>query len=815
MSTLNVGAMAARLGLDPSDFLEKMKGVQGFNAFATGEMKRQWKESSREGAESLRLIDESLGIHISRPITRILTQEFPGLAKGLQSILGVGVVGALGGVAIEVGEKIAKSFEKAKKAQEDFQQSTEKLKTTFEDIEASYAGSEKLRSLSGLSKTLFQIDTSSLERVKKQLDELTAAAEANAAAAEKASGIWNTFGAKADDMLHAFFSSDSQLGVEKINKKYDEIKQHIADIKNENVGDPTAGLQKGLEYLNQQAAAAKKSLDDMKAHPLNSAEEIASTAIRISRPAKDFGKGPGLSGFSAAEIQAEDAALSNINQLIVTLNQNLKGKQGDDDAAKRVAALALQAKSLEAIKSLQSDIGSSLAKLAPEDPFAKLESQISEMRIKAENDFSALQVASHNALSPLQLATAENNLAEFEDKLDRVLQKAKMDADVAAAQKGLPALFSSTAQPQIIAQGATPTLTFGQGGSQAEQFKTFSNDIAAQSAMVTKAFEEALTPEQKQKLALDELNLSFSKLPESISKSVAGQAALAAATQQITEQTTKADLELIKLRNEMQKLLEKSTEAGAGVQAFWKQLQIEGSQNAQFSFDVLNKAVKGFEDNLANAIVSGTRNWKREWASLAKDLETTTLKFSFTKAISGIGGEIGKTGIGQRIGGLFGKGKQDGGEAANTTAVTANTSALGANTAALSAAAAKAGASGGFSIPGIGGGGGSAAAGDEVAGGASDIPFYADGGDVTPGGRFIAGEAGAEEIDLNSGGAHVTPLGKGGGDVHHHYDMRGAVVTDDLMRKADAARMMSMSERRTVQSSASMQREIGLRKRPG
>src|ERR1700758_590959 len=65
---------------------------------ASSEMKR----AAREGAESWRLIDEALGIHVSRPLTKIVTQEFPGFAKALQSLLGVGIIGALGVVAVEV-----------------------------------------------------------------------------------------------------------------------------------------------------------------------------------------------------------------------------------------------------------------------------------------------------------------------------------------------------------------------------------------------------------------------------------------------------------------------------------------------------------------------------------------------------------------------------------------------------------------------------------------------------------------------------------------------------------------------------------------
>src|ERR1700733_2739718 len=104
MATLNVGAMAARLGLDPAEFLDKMKGVEGFTSGLNQRMSAEMKRTSREGAESFRLIDEALGIHVSRPLTRLLTSEFPAFAKALQSVLGGAAVGALATIGFEAWE---------------------------------------------------------------------------------------------------------------------------------------------------------------------------------------------------------------------------------------------------------------------------------------------------------------------------------------------------------------------------------------------------------------------------------------------------------------------------------------------------------------------------------------------------------------------------------------------------------------------------------------------------------------------------------------------------------------------------------------
>src|ERR1039457_6382349 len=127
MATLNVGTMAARLGLDPAEFLDKMKGVEGFTSGLNARMAQNMKKTSREGAESMRLIDEALGIHVSRPITRILTREFPAFAKALQSVLGGALVGAIGMVAFEAFEKISRKMDEAKKKEEEYTEAVRKV----------------------------------------------------------------------------------------------------------------------------------------------------------------------------------------------------------------------------------------------------------------------------------------------------------------------------------------------------------------------------------------------------------------------------------------------------------------------------------------------------------------------------------------------------------------------------------------------------------------------------------------------------------------------------------------------------------------
>src|SRR5579872_3097269 len=114
MST-NLATILVGLGYDLSA-LEKgaPEAFRLINQQTLG-MSAEMKRSSREGAESWRLIDEALGIHISQPITRIVTQEFPVYAKAMQSVLGVSVVGALDVAGVELYKKNSEKIDKAEK----------------------------------------------------------------------------------------------------------------------------------------------------------------------------------------------------------------------------------------------------------------------------------------------------------------------------------------------------------------------------------------------------------------------------------------------------------------------------------------------------------------------------------------------------------------------------------------------------------------------------------------------------------------------------------------------------------------------------
>ena len=92
--------------------------------------------------------------------------------------------------------------------------------------------------------------------------------------------------------------------------------------------------------------------------------------------------------------------------------------------------------------------------------------------------------------------------------------------------------------------------------------------------------------------------------------------------------------------------------------------------------------------------------------------------------------------------------------------------------------------------------------------------FFAGGGDVMPGQEFVAGEQGPELIRAGTAGANVTPNSKIGGNPVYN-DFRGTVMTEDLMRRAEAMAAIQHSERRMMSAIPTLQREINLRQRPG
>lgn len=338
----NLATLMVGLGYDLSA-LEKgaPEAFRLINSQTMG-MSAEMKRTSREGAESFRLIDEALGIHVSRPLTRILTQEFPAFASALQSIIGVGIVGALGVALFEGFEHAARSIENAQKAQEEFAKSTEKTKTVFEDAMASYEKADKLRSLSGLSLDLFKIDSASIDEARKHIDELAASFAEMAKKQEVASNLWERFKAFVGDSAHTLTSKPTDLAAERIGKQMEDFQGEFDRLSKE---DALKGTKESATYVHDKLAAASTLLEKMTSHRMTGFE----TFLRNQMPVRQTGE----QGYSDAEISKMREYVDLLKKANDLLAAAGKHQGGQDDDARAAAALAARK---AAIADLQGDL---------------------------------------------------------------------------------------------------------------------------------------------------------------------------------------------------------------------------------------------------------------------------------------------------------------------------------------------------------------------------------------------------------------------------------------------------------------------------
>jgi hypothetical protein len=798
LSTLNVGAMAARLGLDPSEFLDKMKNVEGFTSGLNQRMSAEMKRTSREGAESFRLIDEALGLHVSRPLTKILTQQFPAFASALQSLVGAGVVGALGAVAFEFGEHIAKKMEEAKKREEEYADAVRKTTSVIADARAESeqrlnetlgkdAGVRGDRGVEAYYKGL-ATDAANVERMAKFTDQLTEALRREVtalAALEPHMSVIAKF-------WHELWNDSSTLGIEKINEQVKQFQDKFADLSRQ---DALKHTTTAADYLNAQLAAAKKKLDEMPGATKNVMMSIApGAAIAAKAPL-----------YSPEEIATQKLVLDRMNQIKdqqkadVTnaaadkqLERDTEAKHADEELTKAIDKIrAAQARMLEESNRFGMELHQALDKTdeidALDAAFKKTLATLAQYRAMVGGTafFKEFGVSADQLAQQLAQVTGQ---LESQAQLKRFLESTReTKGDIAPA---FPIATQARAMP-----------TLAQGGAVAGELAAFAEEPRQQIEMMKKAFAEALTPVEKFTIAQKELDSILRNVDGTFKAGAEGAAAYAGAMRHLTEEEEKAQAA--------------SRKAADGLHAFYLELQHGGDQNGQFTFNLLNTAFKDVEDGIAKTILA-TRNeheqLKRMWEGYFKSLEEMALKFAMTKSLSslvnlipGVGGAGSGTGAGSGAGGA---GAAAGGFAGFLTQLFG----------AFGIGAAAAGNAGNAMFDAAGGGGGILGGGAPIASAAlpDSIPFMAEGGDAAPGSSFISGEAGAEEVNLDSrGGAHVTPLGmKSGGDTNHYYDMRNSVVTDDLLRKADAARMMHATSEQSVARAVSMSTEIAKRSRP-
>jgi hypothetical protein len=762
-----------------------MKGVQGFSSGLSERMSADMKRTNREGAESFRLIDEAIGIHMSRPLTRLITSEFPALAKGLQSILGIGAVGALATVGFEFGERIAASIEKAKKAQQDYDESIHHTEDVLADLGASHARTMQeielrmaaLRGKPGANalEALFKIDTAALAEAKKGIDEIAEAMEREAKSAAKIAGVLQQIKLAAGFTWDNFWS-DASAQADATSGKFLEFKRTLDLIMEARSADPMQGMRESLRRLDDELS--------------NTGAEIARklAAIQLAQATTILAPGPHGSqhamhpdsGVNQDVLAGQEKYFEMLQEQQKRLQQVLDETSGHHQVANQDDALKNAAKSVEKAKQATREY---------------------QQEVKGWND-------EHNEW-----------IKQFErtnEALEKSLEKLSSEAF-----KTSPRPQFSDFTPHVAPPGGAPMLP-----DQAELAK-ITNDQNESWRKAGEILAQIETPAQKYATGLATL-----KVMQSQGRLTTEQMALA--TQVLNEQLLKAADRVHQLQEEMMKLLERSTSAKDGLKAFWKQLEINAAENGKFSFGLANEAFKDFEDGIARTILA-TANQHHQlkvmWENYFKQLEEMALKYAITKSLVSIANLIPHTAtVGDGIG-LQNPGAE-GGSTAKTFAAQQTKAPwwgmltkllIGAGATALTGPAAIS-AVGTSLFKQLGGGAGNGGQGiplstsafpDQIA--LDQMPLFAGGGDAIPGSSFISGEAGAERVDLTrAGGAHITPLAsKGAGDTHtHYYDFRGAVVTDDLLRKGDAAAMMSVSEKRGAALSAHMQSEIARRSRP-
>jgi hypothetical protein len=761
-------------------------------------MSAEMKRASREGAESFRLIDEALGIHVSRPLTRILTQEFPALASALQSVMGLGVAGALTAIGFEAFEKVSKSIDKAQHAQEAFNDSTRKAKTTFDDIMASFAKAETLHSLTGLDKKLFEIDSSAVAETRAKIEQLTKALEENAKAAAEAGGWWTKFKAGVGDVASGLFSSPNSANAQKLDAQLGQFKQKLEDL---------ARID-GLNQTHYSAAAISAEIDKAERKLQELQAQEGKTVITPS-------VGPGATPqarlmVSPEEVAAEQRYIEALRELSqVQAGGDISTGTAENEAKQAAALAAAQAAHAEMVKDFQQDSAT----------WNSAANKLWEVAAMADK------------LGDNALVNMANRLKEF--------QKVYGSMSSVAPPPGAPQL-SDQAELQKVADD--PSESWKKAGEILNQIES---------------------PMQKYQTGLAVIN-ELEKQGRLNTEQVAQATAL------LGEQMTKAQLHVQEMEKELEKLLSHSTSAADGVKAFFLQLQIESSQNGKMAFDLLNQGLKGFEDEITKAVFTGKAHWEDMFRSMAE----SAFKFMLNKDVANLFKMIGGTGVGKSLSGFFnpvssdthdtwqgppqgpapalpptapgsatglgslasGGGSQASFQTATTTFSTAvpifqtATTAFGSGAPPFATAATAFGAAAPvfadaattllaaatkLALGGIGGSGGDIGdigdLSDSGAGALPDIPGYAGGTDSAPGGFAWVGEQGPELLNL-PGGTSVTPTAavRSGGDSHY-YDMRGAVVTEDLMRKADFARAMSAAKPGLIGEAVANFNEIQLR----
>jgi hypothetical protein len=811
----NLANLMVGFGLDLSALQKDAPEAFRILNSQTLSMSAEMKRASREGAESFRLIDEALGIHVSRPLTRILTQEFPLLAQGLQTVLGGAIFGALATVGVEAFDKISERIEKAQKAQEAYAEAVRHTGDVIGDLGASHARTMQELSLElaakqdqpGAAMKLadFKIDTGALDQAKKGIGEIADAFDKEAKAAGAAAKPFTQFMAALGFIKDNFFSMN--LGADESAKKFDAFKRTLDEIMRASSADPLAGVRESLQRVNAEMSTT-------------GADIAAKMALLQHQQSVGFTFDvPGSPGVKQPPVDRETLASNQkYFEMLKAQRSVIEDILREDTARRGLATQPDMAQQMErqrqAMEALQKDISGGLGKFGPEfgaaaDPLQKLMTEVTGLRMQAINDFRAIQ---ESKASALDTRIEGQRLDEYLHKLDQVVEKARLNADIANAQAALAKIpIAGAPLPAGIAQTPNipqPRLQLAPQLADLQELKKVQTDANEAWAEAGKILAEIETPEQKY-----ETGLRVLQTLEQQGRITTEQ--FAAAQQKLQEQ-------LAESTNKLELLLRKTGDASAGFEAFILQLNKSGSQQGAFTFDILNKGLQGFEDQTVNALTGG----KTAWAKYFEELDQMALKFVLNKGIaqlmqaSGISNLFGPpqgqqpgstTSPGTSLGGgaplspfnlpqsafapLSSLITGGGGAGGTATLAAAGTQLTTGSSLLISAATTLQTAATTLSASGIGAGAGSGGGFDI----ASAIPGFAGGTDDAPGGMAWVGEQGPE-LENVPAGASITPASqvRTGSSTHNWYiDARGNEEVGDRIQQA-LAHAVPLAEQRAI-----------------
>jgi|GEM_PF-6692406 len=680
--SLNVGSIAVGMNVDLAEFETGMRKATALASSHTALMSAEMKRQSREGAESMRLIDEAIGVHISRPLTRVIAQ-LPGIGTALAALGGIG--GAAGVIAlIGVGwEKVVPAIERVAKEYGLLADSAEEMAKSMKrsDQEIVAGLQRKIELQDAYNKLVLGMKGAEAESAHLAVLKQTLEVEAKLYEQQVRALQLRSFNPTTGDYLKGLLGS-------------------LLELESRNIfsGQAPAAIQdNGLERF-------KKSLEGLK--PLF--DEIRKLQVDIQK--------------SSFSIIADD------REKIQEQNEGLH-KLGD-------ALYKLHEAAVEKAKPALEQLGDELQK-------TELKAAGYYLIVGDTGWYARFRQSYSQYIQDLRDANTQKEAA-------LLLEKALKEEAFGSPKDRATSLSGIFAPPILptLATGASPL---------SGAFDEFAHNAVEQNRLIEKAFQDALSPADKFKLTIRELDLVLKNADGTFKAAAAGAAAYAGAVQKAREELLHAESALVRMQNQLQKLLEHTDSAKAGFQAFLIQLQIDAASTGRFTFEILNRGLQGFEDNLARTLTTGRANWRQYF----EEIEQLAIKFALNKVLAGILGHIG---FGSASSAASGATLTAAGTTLTTAGTLLNTAASQLIAAATTLSASAAGGSGGGGFAGLIG---------------LALGGRASGGDVTPGGTYLVGENGPEILSLGAGSSgYITPnsdLGKGGGDSSHIYiDARGA-----------------------------------------